>query len=223
MAGTLDELFKAIGARFAEERAARIAASDRIGALLEEYRASTDAALMERYAAPYGVALPTKGRRAAEVAIELWECVRALPEIAELEGRDPSEALASIAPPAPSAPAVPPVAPAAVLTYPRIRAAGRPVLLFGGSPEPAKEKRLQALVGAATWVGGDAGIDGTAAQIRNGKYAVVLIATALAGHAAVKKLVDAAKAGGVPYESVESAGIGSLTKALDAIEASLAT
>jgi len=222
---TLDTLFQAIAAKFADERAARIAATERIGALLAEYRESTDAALMERYAAPYGLALPPRARRAGEVALELWECVRALPEIAEAEGRDPAEALASIAPSVPATPAVAPTPRASAVStppaYPHIRRLGRPVLLYGGTPEPAKERWLAAQCGAAEWLGGDVGVDGLASRIKSGKYGVVLVASALIGHGEIKKVVEAAKIAGVPYESVEKAGQGVLTKALDAIEARL--
>lgn len=236
---SLDVLFQAIATKFTADRSDRIMKAERIKELAEEYASATDEALMDNYRVLCDLPAQSRGRPIGDIALAIWEVVGSLPEIVALEGGITNEVPAASAPASPSVPPPPPTPPTPtprpdpargpVLTtrsgpeFGAIRALGKPVLLYGGTPEPAKERFLTEACGNATWIGGDRSASAIAERVQNGAYSVVLIASGLVGHGAVKQLVDAAKAARVPFESVEKGGQGSISKALTAINARLAT
>lgn len=232
---SLDMLFQAIATKFTADRSDRIMKAERIKELAEEYASATDDAILDEYRMACDLP-PKSSRPIGDIALALWEAVRSLPEIEDLEGesittrtepavRAPTPVPVPVpvprpAPPKPSPPAPVRVVPARDgLDFIVVRATGKPVLLYGGTPEPAKERFLVDSCGSAVWIGGNRDPATVAERVQNGAYSVVLIASGLISHGAVKRLVEAAKAARVPFESVEKGGQGSLVKALTSINA----
>lgn len=227
---TIDEVLDRIKKAYTQQAARIEAAANGVRNAVNAYEESAQDDALNQFLLVNGVPGARTGRRAENAALDLLSCVEALPELSVKQPDAPEE---------PESPEPETVATAASgedlgagiaadvapQPFPRLRADGRPLLLFGGFVVEEKRCALARRCGIdVEWVSnerngnGDGACDSAAARIRNGQFCGVIMLNELMSHRQSDTLVRAARAAGVHYAIGRKGGTGTLMEALTLFE-----
>lgn len=218
---TLDDVIDKIKKAYAAKFSAIKAATENVRNAVNKYESAAQDDALNQFLVTNGLVPQQQEKKADGAALELLYSVEDLPELrptSVIELKDEDEEL-------PDSPLdIPSDAPPEV-AYPKLKADGRPILIFGGFVIEEKRKSIERRSGLSVeWVSnerngiGDGDCENVRKRIRNGQYSGLIMLNELMSHRQSDTLIKAAKAAGINHAVGKKGGTGALMSALALFE-----